>query len=63
MAALELRFEGSEELGYDPLGEPPRGELLLRGPALFQGYYKDEEKTKESVGDALCSPARRESMS
>ena len=53
VAALELRFEGSEELGYDPLGEPPRGELLLRGPAVFKGYYKDEEKTKESIGE-LC---------
>jgi long-chain acyl-CoA synthetase len=49
LASLELRFEGSEELGYDPNGEPPRGEILIRGPALFGGYYKDEEKTKESI--------------
>jgi len=53
LASLELRFEGSEELGYDPNAEPPRGELLIRGPALFGGYYKDEEKTKESIGNPL----------
>lgn len=50
LASLELRFEGSEELGYNPNGEPPRGEILIRGPALFGGYYKDDEKTKESIG-------------
>lgn len=50
LASLELRFEGSEELGYNPNGEPPRGEILIRGPALFGGYFKDEEKTKDSIG-------------
>lgn len=53
LASLELRFEGSEELGYNPNGEPPRGEILIRGPALFGGYYKDDEKTKDSIGEWL----------
>lgn len=53
LASLELRFEGSEELGYDPLAEPPRGEILVRGPALFQGYYRDDAKTSESIGKTL----------
>ena len=49
-AAVELRFEGSEELGDDPLGTPPKGEICLRGPIIFQGYYQDKKKTDEAFG-------------
>ena len=54
-AAVELRFEGSEELGYDPLGTPPRGEICLRGPIIFQGYYQDKKKTDEAFGEQHSS--------
>ena len=49
-AAVEMRFEGNEELGYDPLGVPPKGEICLRGPMIFSGYYKDKAKTEEAFG-------------
>jgi long-chain acyl-CoA synthetase len=47
----ELRLEGSSELGYNPLGSPPRGEICIRGPLVFQGYFKDEQKTKEAFDE------------
>ena len=38
------------ELKYDATDESaPSGEVLVRGPMVFTGYYKDEKKYKEEV--------------
>jgi long-chain acyl-CoA synthetase len=58
---LEFKLEDVPEMRYtsddkDSDGNlQPRGEICLRGPGVFAGYYKDSEKTAEAIqkGDWL----------
>ncbi|KAJ4892513.1 Long chain acyl-CoA synthetase 1 [Raphanus sativus] len=47
----EIRLEEVPEMGYDPLGENPAGEICIRGKCLFSGYYKNPELTNEVMKD------------
>ena len=42
---LHMCLESVPEMGYDALADPPRGEVLIRGPTVFAGYYKDPAQT------------------
>lgn len=47
---VEVRLKDCPELGYRATDKPfPRGELLSRGMSIFPGYFKDEEKTRETI--------------
>lgn len=54
---VEYKLLDIPEMNYthkdkDDQGRPmPRGEVLIRGPGVFKGYYKDVEKTKETINE------------
>ena len=56
--ACEIVLVDVPEMGYlhtdtDHKGQPcqGRGEIWVRGPCVFKGYYKEPEKTRETVDD------------
>lgn len=57
-AAAEIVLVDVPEMGYlhtdtDHKGQPcqGRGEIWVRGPLVFKGYYKEPEKTRETVDE------------
>lgn len=47
----EMRLEEVPEMGYNPLADPPRGEICLRGKSVFAEYHKNPELTREAIRD------------
>ena len=44
-AAVEVKLVSLPDLGYRADADPPRGEILVRGPAVFAEYYDNPAET------------------
>ncbi|KAK9374081.1 eukaryotic long-chain fatty acid CoA synthetase (LC-FACS) [Lipomyces chichibuensis] len=52
VVGVEVRLKDVPEMNYFSTDKPfPRGELLLRGPIVFQEYYKEPKKTAEAMDE------------
>ncbi|KAI8318550.1 acetyl-CoA synthetase-like protein [Martensiomyces pterosporus] len=52
LPGTEIRLRDVPEMRYFASDKPcPRGELMVRGPSVFAGYFKDAEKTREALHD------------
>jgi len=48
---VKLRLKDIPEMNYLSTNNPPQGEVCFWGPSVMMGYFKNEEKTKESFHD------------
>ena len=61
LSSFEWRLEATA-LGHNPLGQPPQGQLLLKGPRVFKGYHKDKVTRLGCVmrsSDASACPSKQ----
>ncbi len=47
----EIKLVDAKEAGYFSTNTPPQGEIYVRGPAIFKGYYKRPDLDKDAFDE------------
>ena len=48
-SSIEVKLVDFLDAGYSTSNNPPQGEIWIRGPPVFQGYFDNETETKEAL--------------
>ncbi|CAF9904717.1 MAG: long-chain fatty acid-CoA ligase [Alectoria fallacina] len=50
-SCVEIKLVDFSDAGYFASNIPPQGEVWIRGPSVFQGYFENEKETEEALTD------------
>ena len=52
VVSIEIKLQDVPEMNYVSAAVPPRGEICMRGPSVFKGYFMLDDKTAETIDSA-----------
>lgn len=48
-SSVEIKLVDFADAGYYAASKPPQGEIWIRGDAVMEGYFENEQETKETI--------------